>query len=51
VPFTVIGGEFLDLLPMPSKKAHKSLIGFLSLGFLENKKELDSSVFTFRESH
>ena len=51
VPFTVIGGEFLDLLTMPSKKAHKSLIGFLSLGFWENKKELDSSVFTFRENH
>ncbi|HOO08250.1 MAG TPA: hypothetical protein PLH83_17435, partial [Ruminococcus sp.] len=40
-----------DLSPMPSKTAHKSLIGFLSLGFRENKKGLDSSVFIFRENH
>ena len=30
---------------------HKSLIDLLSIGFLENKKGLDSSVFTFRENH
>ena len=49
--FDVIGGEFPDLPPMPSKTAHKSLIDFLSFGFEKNKKGLDSSVFTFRENH
>ena len=39
------------LPPMPSKTIHKSLIGSLSFGFRENKKGLDSSVFTFRENH
>ncbi|MBP3250218.1 MAG: hypothetical protein J6M48_07700 [Ruminococcus sp.] len=40
-----------ELSPMPSKTAHKSLIGFLSLGFRGNKKGLDPSAFTFRENH
>jgi hypothetical protein len=31
--------------------AHKSLIGFLSLVFRENKKGLDLSVFTFCEKY
>ena len=40
-----------ELSPMPSKTAHKSLIGLLSVGFRGNKKGLDSSVFIFRENH
>ena len=40
-----------ELSPMPSKTAHKSLIGLLSVSFRVNKKGLDSSVFTFRENH
>ena len=33
------------------QEAHKSLVDLLSFVFGENKKGLDSSVFTFRENH